>query len=496
MVSTWAVKNPFRKGRFYVLPPDGEWATHFDQSLRKAISGEYSAIILPEHSPLHSDFEANLSKIQAAGLRAILQLDSRELHRFLAASFVWFVPERVSLQVKLNHMSLDWSWLRDWKKNDSFFHIVIHMGSTRLAHSVMDQIPSDFDEDLHFYFESTGANKVSPRSIARMAEKWREHRREIAWKSPIGIDIFEPRIDAKMELESLVEPIFERVLNSAPRASIVIPIYNNHASILNVLNHLLLQNLQKKEFQLVLVDDGSTDESLKLILNFAQEHDLDITVLSFPRPGSRKMGDSQFRAGVARNLGVKWARGEYLIFLDADILVPPRFIEKTLLLHAEYDLVQWRREYLKKSVSPMTAEYALLTSEDTYIPEGGYWHQFYATSESQGWNSLDHRWKYVCTYALSIKKSIFKQAGWFRKTYCFYGFEDTDLGWRLSSAGLRFYLHQQPVFHLYHETSRSEYKNSIFRRQSLLSKTAEIFYYNNLSPEIYSVFKSFLRSWF
>jgi GT2 family glycosyltransferase len=85
--------------------------------------------------------------------------------------------------------------------------------------------------------------------------------------------------------------------------------------------------------------------------------------------------------------------------------------------------------------------------------------------------------------------------GWFRKTFCFYGLEDTDLGWRLAQADCQFYLEQTPVYHLFHENVRSEFFNSSYRRQKLLKTTAEIFFYNNLSPDIYRVFQYLLNSW-
>ena len=71
---------------------------------------------------------------------------------------------------------------------------------------------------------------------------------------------------------------------------------------------------------------------------------------------------------------------------------------------------------------------------------------------------------------------VFKKTGWFRKTFCYYGLEDTDLGWRLQNAGYTFHLNHQSVYHLHHSTLRSEFFNSAYRRHKLLKKTSEIFF--------------------
>jgi GT2 family glycosyltransferase len=101
--------------------------------------------------------------------------------------------------------------------------------------------------------------------------------------------------------------------------------------------------------------------------------------------------------------------------------------------------------------------------------------------------------KYVCTYSLAISKSLFKKIGWFRKNYIFYGFEDTDLGYRLNKAGVPFYLSPLKVYHLYHDNERSEFFNKTYYRHLVLSKTAKIFFLNHLDPEIYEHFISFMQ---
>ena len=159
--------------------------------------------------------------------------------------------------------------------------------------------------------------------------------------------------------------------------------------------------------------------------------------------------------------------------------------------HNALDVVQTERIFLKKNISNEQTEFSeVAMQKDTYVPEGGYWENFYRTTDHKDWNELAYCWKYVCTYGLSLKTKVFKDMGWFKKNYIFYGFEDTDLGYRLAKRGFRFYRSRLKCLHLFHETQRSEFSNSDYLRHQLLKKTAKIFFHNQLHPEIFEHFRS------
>jgi GT2 family glycosyltransferase len=141
-------------------------------------------------------------------------------------------------------------------------------------------------------------------------------------------------------------------------------------------------------------------------------------------------------------------------------------------------------------------------ARETFVLEEKYWGPFFATKD---WASLPNFWKFACTYALSVKTADFKRAGWFRRTFVYYGFEDTDLGYRLAKRGLRFYMNPMVTYHLDSGEDRTEYRRSALFRQALLNKTAKIFYLNTLDPVVYRHFslymggdldpKAYLRTW-
>ena len=90
-----------------------------------------------------------------------------------------------------------------------------------------------------------------------------------------------------------------------PRVSVIIPVYNADPYLESCLQSVTSQTLS--DIEIICIDDGSTDDSLKILQKFASE-DPRITVLS----------QDNLHAGVARNAGLTVAKGEYVHFLDAD----------------------------------------------------------------------------------------------------------------------------------------------------------------------------------
>lgn len=89
------------------------------------------------------------------------------------------------------------------------------------------------------------------------------------------------------------------------RFSIIVPVYNVSKYLTGCLNSVLEQ--KNKDFQIILIDDGSTDESGILCDQYEKKYEFIKTI-------HKKNGG----LSSARNAGLKVATGEYIIFLDAD----------------------------------------------------------------------------------------------------------------------------------------------------------------------------------
>ena len=102
-----------------------------------------------------------------------------------------------------------------------------------------------------------------------------------------------------------------------PLISVVIPIYNSELGLKRCIDSILSQTVS--DFEVICVNDGSTDSSLTILENAAML-DSRICVLNQENTG----------AASARNLGISHASGEYLLMIDADDFVCPQLLEKCL----------------------------------------------------------------------------------------------------------------------------------------------------------------------
>ena len=100
-----------------------------------------------------------------------------------------------------------------------------------------------------------------------------------------------------------------------PKVSVVMPCYNVEKYIRQCIESLLHQTLS--DFEIICVDDGSTDETVNIIKEYVAEDDRVILIEQ----------KNQY-AGVARNNGLEAASGEYVIFLDSDDFFAEEMLEK------------------------------------------------------------------------------------------------------------------------------------------------------------------------
>lgn len=102
-----------------------------------------------------------------------------------------------------------------------------------------------------------------------------------------------------------------------PRVSVIMPIYNAEEYLAETLYGLSAQKYW--DFEIIFVDDGSTDHSLEIVEKFARDD-----------RRARVLKQQHRFAGVARNYGMEYAKGEYLLFLDSDDFFSPDMILKAV----------------------------------------------------------------------------------------------------------------------------------------------------------------------
>lgn len=133
------------------------------------------------------------------------------------------------------------------------------------------------------------------------------------------------------------------------KVSIIVPFYNVEKYIEKCLTSLVNQTLE--EIEIILVNDGSKDNSIKVAKDFEQKYPAKIRYYEKPNGG---LGD-------ARNFGIKFAKGEYIAFLDSDDYVEPTMYEEMyeMAIKEKSDMVEcnfwW--EYPNKKKEDIGVEY-------------------------------------------------------------------------------------------------------------------------------------------
>ena len=100
-----------------------------------------------------------------------------------------------------------------------------------------------------------------------------------------------------------------------PKVSVIVPVYNVEEYLEKCINSLINQTLQ--DIEVIFVDDGSTDESKKIIEKYIQNNPKKLKYLYKENGG----------LSSARNFGIPYAKGDYIAFLDSDDYIEPNMYE-------------------------------------------------------------------------------------------------------------------------------------------------------------------------
>ncbi|MFH1771913.1 MAG: glycosyltransferase [Candidatus Omnitrophota bacterium] len=205
---------------------------------------------------------------------------------------------------------------------------------------------------------------------------------------------------ANIILYFIIETAMDR-----PFFSVIIPTYNRAGFLKIAAQSVLSQSFD--DFELIIVDDGSSDETKN-------------TISSFPDKRIRYIHQPHRGVSSSRNNGVKEARGEFICFLDSD----DRFVQRKLEI---------AKEYIEKH-----PEYKIFHTEEIWYRNGKILGQKIYHKKPTGWvfnNAVT-----ICCIGIStsaVHKSIFKDIGLFDETMpaC----EDYDF-WLRTAAKYPFYL--------------------------------------------------------
>jgi glycosyltransferase involved in cell wall biosynthesis len=116
----------------------------------------------------------------------------------------------------------------------------------------------------------------------------------------------------------------------SPLVSVVIPVYNRGARLQPTVQSVLEQTLSSAEIEIIIVDDGSTDDTVAF-LHKTYGDEPRVKIVTQPNGGVAR----------ARNRGLEEARGEFIAYLDHDDFWLPHKIEQQLALSKASPISVW-----------------------------------------------------------------------------------------------------------------------------------------------------------
>lgn len=246
--------------------------------------------------------------------------------------------------------------------------------------------------------------------------------------------------------------------------TIIIPCYNSSGYLSETLNSVLSQTYAN--FECILVDDGSIDDTALIAKSFVEKD-------------KRIRYYYQENGGVstARNAGIKYSKGDFIQFLDADDLMPP----EKLKIHVDYLLAN-------KSVDIVYTEYVLFNKSeslnDDYIANNK--NKFTIKINSEDENILKYfvHDNIMCPHAGLSRRKVAETIGFDPNLrHC----EDYDFWFRAALSGFHFNYLENPktiCFYRKHPGNKSS-NSSRMNYYRTLVKVKELKVIHNNYPELY-----------
>lgn len=209
--------------------------------------------------------------------------------------------------------------------------------------------------------------------------------------------------------------------------TIIIPTFNRKDILAKVVEGYFVQTALEVIHEMIVVDDGSTDGTEYLVAELTKRSPFPIRYLRQSNKGP----------AAARNVGIREANTEILLFTDSDVVPDRHLIEQHM---------KWHRAKPEGNVAVL----GYVTWPP--VPPPTPFMKWYGEHKLFCYNALRHAneisFVYFYTCNLSLKSSFLKLHGQFDEDFKTAAFEDTELGYRLNRAGLRLIYNRDAIaFH-------------------------------------------------
>ncbi len=238
--------------------------------------------------------------------------------------------------------------------------------------------------------------------------------------------------------------------------SVVIPTYNRKPILEKCLRALENQQLtddKVSNYEVILVDDGSTDNTLEWLAKHPQEF-----------PHVRPFVQNHLGPAAARNLGVEKAEGDTIIFIDSDLVVTEKFLQS----HANA-LVRGEKELGNNKLFTYGAVINTCNFDNP---------------TSEPYKITDFSAAYFATGNVAIARQWLEKVGVFDTRFQLYGWEDLELGVRLKQLGLKLIKCPEAVGYHWHPPFNLDQIPSLIDKEIQRGRMGVLFYQKHPTWEV------------
>ena len=220
------------------------------------------------------------------------------------------------------------------------------------------------------------------------------------------------------------------------RATIQLCTYNRAALLERVLDACFEQTVPSETYEVVLVNDGSPDNTPEVIARARSRAACRFEVIDQQNSGLAK----------GRNAGIARAQGERIIFIDDDVLPLPNFVEEHLRSHEAHPKAIVRGGAIN------------VESFDDLPPPV--------------WSIKDYSANYFWTTNVSVPLATIRAIGGFNESFSEYGWEDIDVGLRLRFGGVKAVFNKHALVYHWKPRPRSGNVEKMVKQARAQARTA------------------------
>lgn len=238
--------------------------------------------------------------------------------------------------------------------------------------------------------------------------------------------------------------------------SIIIPAYNSEKTIGRTIESLLKQSYPKKDYEILVVDDDSTDNTREVVRKFKKV---------------RLIEQKHSGPATARNFGAKNSKGDILLFTDSDCVLDKNWIKEMV------------KPFTKTEIVGVSGTYRTLNKDNLMARFIGY--------EIEKRHERMKKQKFIDfigTFSAGYRKKIFLKLGGFDTRFRTSSGEDPELSFRIEKTGLKMIFQPKAiVFHPHPNTLwkylKQKYQRAVWRNLIYWGKHEEKIFNDSYTPK-------------